>query len=106
MLVTGAIAGRSATDFAKNSEFIEPPVDQIQKLTNKIKSLIKVEGKYLPGAILSEVRKKSYKYIGPIRNKEGIVDFLKLIKNTKERIANDMYLKSDSNLHHLTVGTL
>lgn len=101
MLVTGAIAGRSAAIFAKANSHIEPSQKQVEELAGKIRSTVKVQGKYLPGEILQEVREKSYKLLGPIRNKEGLEEFLAFIKEIRRRISEQMYLKSDRMKYNL-----
>ncbi|MEM3191721.1 MAG: FAD-binding protein [Nitrososphaerota archaeon] len=95
MLVTGAIAGRSAANFAKANSLIEPSAEQVEKLTKRISDMVRVEGNYLPGTILSEIQENSYKLLGPIRNKEGLERFLSIIRKTREKISKEMYLKSD-----------
>ncbi len=95
MLVTGAVAGKSAVRFAKFRSLIEPSQEQIKELSKKIYGLVRLEGEYLPGELLSEIQQNSYKFLGPIRNKEGLEKFLDFIKDTKEKISKHMYLKSD-----------
>lgn len=84
MLVTGAIAGKSAAEYAKNVSLVEPSSDQVDKLLRRVNALIESKGEFLPGTILAEVREKAYKLMGPVRNREGLLEFLDFISDVKK----------------------
>lgn len=101
MLVTGAIAGRSAAGFAKNIKLVEPSEEQIEILSQRISNMMKIQGKYLPSSILADIREKSYELLGPIRNEKGLEKFLVFLNEIKDKISNEMYLESDRMKYNL-----
>lgn len=81
MLVTGEIAGRRASEYAKKVE--EPSLD-----TNYLERIVKkAELKMKPGKPITElyknVAKNAMLFLGPIREKTKLLSFLEFVKNAK-----------------------
>jgi len=86
MLVTGYIAGTSATNYAKTVEIIDPSENQIINIEKNLLNLLNSNGKYLPQDLLSAVKEKSFQYLGPIRNSERIKEFLNYVAEWKSKL--------------------
>ncbi|MGC8663625.1 MAG: FAD-binding protein [Thermoplasmata archaeon] len=86
MLVTGYIAGISASNYAKTVKIIEPSENQIMNIEKNLLGLLNSEGKYLPKDLLHEIKEKSFQYLGPIRNGEKIKEFLNFATQWKLKL--------------------
>ncbi len=83
MLVGGAIAGRSAAQYAKSIEEVEIDKAQLENLKEKAtKPLMRKDG-IRPVELLRRVQKMAYEKLGPIRNGEGLRELIEFIERVK-----------------------
>lgn len=101
MLVTGAIAGKSAAEYSKHVELMNPSEEQVERLKGNILELLENKGKFSPLSILNEIREKSFKLLGPIRDKNGLETLLQYIYDVKNNKMKNMYLTTQRRKYNL-----
>ncbi|MGC8580030.1 MAG: FAD-binding protein [bacterium] len=86
MLVSGEIAGKSASEYAKTADLIKPQEKTVEAVVKK------AEQKMKPGKPIKElyeqIKIKSFNLLGPIRDEEGLKDLLSFVKRAKVDLAN------------------
>jgi len=84
MLVEGTIAGRFAADYAKKSEMPDIDKKQVDKLQEKAILPLKLKEGIKPAELLRNVQQMAYEQLGPIRDNNGLSEFVKYIEMVKK----------------------
>jgi succinate dehydrogenase/fumarate reductase flavoprotein subunit len=96
MLVEGAIAGKYAAEYAKDSKQKDINSEQTEKFSNKISRIIDSQGNIKPSHLLKEIQKTAYNNMGPIRTEKGIKEFLEYVNRAKNKDFKEMHIQGTS----------
>lgn len=96
MLVEGAIAGEAAAEYAKKVEIPEIDERQIERLKEKVLNPLKREGGVKPADLKNRIQRVAHAKLGPVRNREGIEEFIQFIETVKKDGLSRLYTSSKS----------
>jgi len=106
MLVSGAIAGWAAAEYAQSTTFPAPSSSQVKELQQKVERPLHQTKGPLPGQLRKRLQLEAYEKLGPVRNEEELkvlLGFLteaqrdelpKLSTTSKGRLYNKEWLES------------
>jgi len=96
MLVEGAVAGQSAAEFARKAEMPEIDEKQVERLKEKVFSPLKREEGIKPANLKQKIQRMAHVKLGPVRNREGIEEFIQFIEMVKKKELPRLYTTSKS----------
>jgi succinate dehydrogenase/fumarate reductase flavoprotein subunit len=94
MLTTGAIAGRSAGEYAAQNSLPEANEEQFQALVNKASQPLQRRSGVLPGELRVRIQNTAQELIGPIRNEAELLSFLDFAEKVKNEELPALYTPS------------
>lgn len=83
MLVSGAIAGRTAAEHAGASSGEALPEDKIRKAEEMAFGALRAEGQAAPRAVIEELGGMTWRHLGPIRDAHGISELLNYVRRIR-----------------------
>ncbi|MEM2896315.1 MAG: FAD-binding protein [Candidatus Bathyarchaeia archaeon] len=96
MLVTGAVAGKFASEYAKKTGASKIDEKQVERLQEKVLQPLKREEGVKPAELRNRIQKMAHKKVGPIRNHEGLGEFIEFIEKIKKHELPKLYTSSGS----------
>jgi len=96
MLVEGAIAGESAAEYVKKVEMPEIDERQVERLKEKALNPLKREGEVKPADLKNHIQRMAHEKLGPIRNREGVEEFIQFMETVKKNELPKLYTSSKS----------
>ncbi len=86
IFVHGTTAGINAAKYAKEVDRLKVDPKKLSAIKNRIEApLYKTNGLH-PAQIRMKIQKYAHKYLGPIRNKQGLEEFLNILDKIKQEM--------------------
>ncbi len=86
MLVTGAIAGKEAADFARTHPSASPHPTTARVLDDKITKPLRNRERVDVGQLRSDLQKAAASYLGPVRCERELVDFVRSLERMQQEV--------------------
>jgi succinate dehydrogenase/fumarate reductase flavoprotein subunit len=85
MLVEGAIAGKSAAEYAKRVVMPEIDEKQVERLREKVLRPLEREDGTRPVELMKKVQKMAHEKLGPVRKHNNMEEFVRFLEVVKEK---------------------
>jgi len=96
MLVEGAIAGESAAEYAKKVDMPRIDKKNVVRLEKKVLTPLTREGGVKPAELKRKIQRMAHEKLGPVRNREGIEEFIQFIEIIKKEEIPKLYTTTKS----------
>lgn len=96
MLVEGAIAGKTAAEYAKKISFPLLNEKQLEKLQTQALEPIQHKNGLKPSDLMNEAQEMAYQKLGPIRNRQGLEKIDSHLSEVKHSKLTQLYIDSKS----------
>ncbi len=85
MLVSGEIAGKSASEYAKKVELVKPSEKTVENIVRRAEAKMKAEKPITE--LYEQIKLMSFNLLGPIREEKGLQQLLSFIRKAKDDLS-------------------